>query len=91
MTNCVDLLHGGDNAVFRTGQLLDNGSNGLGVGGQADILIKDGLAPHQRAVLQMSVDTDALAETLGHELFGLHVDELVFEGGAACVNYKNFH
>ncbi len=91
MTHRVDLLHGGDNTEFGAGQLLDNSGNGLRVGGEADILVKDGLTAHQRAVLQMSVDTDALAETLGHELFGLHVDELVFEGGAACVDNKNFH
>jgi hypothetical protein len=41
--------------------------------------------------IEMPADADALAEALGKNLLGLHIDQLVFEGRAAGVNHKNFH
>ena len=59
---------------------------------QADQIVgKYGLAAYQRAVLEVAVDADALTQPLCHDLLVGHVDELVLEGGAACVNNKNFH
>ena len=59
--------------------------------GRGRSLVKNGLAAHQRGVLQVPVDADALAQALGEELLALHVDELVLEGGAARVDDQNFH
>ena len=87
----IDLGHRGDNTVFRTGQLVDDSRDRLGMGRQGKILVEDGLVAEQRAVLQMPADADALAEALGKNLLGLHIDQLVFEGRAAGVNHKNFH
>ena len=91
VADSVDLLHGGNNAVFRAGQLLDDSCDSLRVGWHRDVLIEDGLAAYQRAVLEVAVDADALTQPLCHDLLVGHVDELVLEGGAACVDNKNFH
>ena len=34
---------------------------------------------------------NAGSSSLKYQLFAFHVDELVLEGGAACVDDKNFH
>ena len=91
VTDRVDLGHRGDNAVFRAGQLVDNGGNGFGMRRERKILVEDGLSADQRAVLEVPADADALAEALGKNLFGFHIDQLVFQGRAACVDHKNFH
>ena len=82
----VDLLHGADNTVFGAGELLNDRGDGLGMGGHGDVLIEDGLAADQGGVLEVAVDADPLAQALGHDLFGLHVDELILERGAAGVD-----
>ena len=61
------------------------------MGGHRNILIEHRLAADKRSVLEVSVNTDTLTKTLGQKRLGLHVDELVLEGGAARVNNKNFH
>ena len=91
VANSVNLLHGADHAVFLAGELVDNGCNGFRMGGQADVFIINRLVSYQRGVLQVSVDTDSLAKAFRHDGFGLHIDQLVLEGGAACVDNKNFH
>ena len=91
VTHRVDLLHGVDHAVLGAGQLVDDGGNGLGVGGHGHVLVEDLLALHQRGVLQVAVDADALAETLGQHGLGLHINELILQGRAACVDDENFH
>ena len=91
VADSVDLLHGGDNAVLGAGELVDNSGNCLCVGGHCKILIKYGLAAYQGAVLEVAVDTDALAKALSHDRLGLHVDKLILQGRAACVDNKNFH
>ena len=48
------------------------------------------LGADQWAVLEVAVDADALTQPLCHDLLVGHVDELVLEGGAACVDNKNF-
>ena len=91
VTDSVDLLHGCDDAILGAGELVDDCGNSLGVGGHCKILVEYGLAAYQRAVLEVTVDTDALAKALSHDRLGLHVDELVLQGRAACVDNKNFH
>ena len=91
VADSVDLLHGGDNAVLGAGELVDNSGNCLCVGGHCKILIKYGLAAYQGAVLEVAVDADALAKALSHDRLGLHVDKLILQGRAACVDNKNFH
>ena len=66
VANSVDFLHGGNNAVLGAGELVDDRGDSLGVGGQGDILVKHGLAADKRAVLEVTVDADTLAETLCH-------------------------
>ena len=90
VTDGADLAHALDNAVFGAGELVENGSNGLGVGGQGDVLIELRLAV-LGLVLQMAVDANAFAKTLGKKRFGLHVQKLILQGGGACVDDKNFH
>ena len=83
VTDSVDLLHGGDDTVLRAGELLDDSGDGFGVGGHGDVFIKDGLAADQGAVLEVTVDADSLSEALGHDLLGVHIDQLLIERGAA--------
>ena len=91
VTDRVDLLHVGDHAVLGAGELVDDGGNGLGMRRHREILVKDGLSADQRAVLQMTVDADALAKALGENGFVLHVDQLILQRGAAGVDDQNFH
>ena len=61
------------------------------MGGHGHIFIENALAAHHGGVLQMTVDADALAKAFGHDLLGLHIDELILQRGAAGVDNKNFH
>ena len=85
VANGVDLLHGGDHTVLGAGQFVDDRSNRLGVGGHRQVFVKE------RGVLEVAVDADALAQTFGQDVFGLHVDQLILQGGAAGIDDKNFH
>ena len=62
----------------------------LRVVGHRDLLGKGsavgGLVADERALL-----TDTLTVTLGDHLLIIHVDQLIFQAGAACVDNKNFH
>ena len=91
VADSVNLLHGADNAVLGTGKLVNNRCNCLGVSGHGKIFIENGLAAYQRTVLEVAVDADTLAETLSHYGLGLHIDQLVLQRGAACVDNKNLH
>ena len=91
VTDGVDLAHGSDNTVLSAGELVDDGGDRFGMGRKREILIEDGLAADQRGVLQMTVDADALAEALRHDLLGLHVDQLILQRRTACVDDQNFH
>ena len=87
----VNLVHGAHDAVLGAGELVDDGGYGLGVAGQGDVLVEDGLIANKRGVLEVTVDADALAQALGEELLALHVDELILQRGAAGVDDQNFH
>jgi len=87
----VDLLHGGDHTILGAGQLVDDRGDGFGVRGHRQVLVKDGFAADERGVLQMAVEADALAQALGQDVLGLHVDQLILQGRAAGIDDKNFH
>ena len=91
MSDRVDLVHGAHNAVFQAGELVDDRSDGLCVAGEGNILVEDGLVSDQRGVLEMTVDADALAQTLGEKLLILHVDELILQRRTSRVDDQNFH
>ena len=91
VTDSVDLLHGGDNAVLGAGELVDNSGYCLCMSGHCKILVEYGLAADQRTVLEVAVDADTLAKTLSHDGLGLHVNKLILQRRAACVDNKNFH
>ena len=86
----VDLIQRLDNAVFRVGENVQNGGDGLGMGGHGnfpldlDILVGN-------LVGQSAVEGDTLAQTLGKDLAGIRVHELILEGRASCVDNQNFH
>jgi hypothetical protein len=44
-----------------------------------------------RFVFQLAVDADAFTEALGQRFFAVHVQQLVFKGRTAAVDYKNVH
>jgi len=88
VTDSVDLLHGGDNADLGIGedlgQMLD--SIGMGVeGGLSGGLLAIGF------ILKSSVDADALIKALGHDAFGIHIDQLILQRRTAGVDNKNVH
>ena len=87
----VNLVHGAHDAVLEAGELVDDGSYGLGVAGQGDVLVEDRLVPDQWGVLEVAVDADALAQALGQKLLVLHIYELILKGGAARVDDQYFH
>ena len=82
----VDLLHGGDHTVLGAGQLVDDRGDGFGVRGHRQVLVKDGFAVDERGVLQMAVEADALAQALGQDVLGLHVDQLILQGRTSAVD-----
>ena len=91
VTDSVYLAHGGDNAVLGAYELVDRCGDSLGMRGHGDIRFKNLLVADQRGVLEMTVNADALAQALGHDLFGLHVDQLILQRGAAGIDNKDLH
>ena len=91
VTDSVDLTHGGDDTVLSAGELVDDSGNRFGMSREREILVKHGLVADERGVFQMTVDADAFAEALGHDLLGLHVDQLILQRRTACVDDQNFH
>ena len=92
VTHRVDLLHGADDAVVLVHQGVQNGLDGLGVGGHGHV---DGvqhlLALHLGLVGELAVDADALAQALGQQGAGLGVQQLILQGRAASVDNQNVH
>ena len=90
MADGVDLIQRLNNAVFRVGEDVQNGGDGLGMGGHGDLpLDLDILVGN--LVGQSAVEGDTLAQTLGKDLTGVRVHELILEGRASCVDNQNFH
>ena len=92
VTHSVDLLHGTDDAVPGVHQSVQNGLDGLGMGGHGHI---DGvqhlLAFHLGLVGELAVDADALAQALGQQGAGLGVQQLILQGRTAGVDDENVH
>ena len=86
----VDLLDGLDHAVLRIDQDGQDGFDCLGMGGHRNIA-------HDLDVLgrnlmgQTAVDVDPLTQTLGEDLAGFRVHELILQGRAACIDNENVH
>ena len=91
VADSVYLTHGGDHAVLGAYELFDRCGDSLGMRGHGDIRFKNLLVANQRGVLEMTVNADALAQALGHDLFGLHVDQLILKRGAAGIDNKDLH
>ena len=91
VADSVDLLHAGDNTVLGAGELINDRGNGFGMSGHGDIFVEHRLIADERGVLEVTVDAYALAQTLCQDTLGVHVEELVFQRGAAGVDDKNFH
>ena len=91
VADSVYLTHGGDHAVLGAYELVDRCGDSLGMRGHGDIRFKNLLVADQRGVLEMTVNADALAQALGHDLFGLHVDQLILKRGAAGIDNKDLH
>ena len=87
VTHRVDLVHGGNDTILGVHQGVQHGLDGLGMGGHGHV---DGvqllLAFHLGLVGELAVDADALAEALGQQLAGGGVQELILQGGTACVD-----
>ena len=90
VADSADLRHVLDHAVLCGGQLIQNCSDGLGMCGHGDVLIKNGLA-----VLgfmgEVTVDADALAQAFSQQLLAVHVEQLILQRGTSAVDDKNFH
>ena len=90
VADSVDLVNGLDNAVLRIDQ---NGHDRLDrflMGGHGDVLFHL-LAACGNLVRQTAVQTDTLTQTLGGDVAGVRVHELVLEAGAASIDNQNVH
>ena len=90
VTHRVDLLHGADHAVLGVHQGVQNGLDGLGVGGHGHVGVLDGLLAGG-LIGELAVQADALTQTLGQDLLSVGVEQLVLQRGAAGVDDKNVH
>ena len=90
VTNGFDLVHGGDHAGFGIGQVLDNDFGGDCVIRHRDLSL-DLFAGLALSVLNTTVDTNALADTLGKDGFGSGVKKLILQRRRTSVDDKNFH
>ena len=89
MAHRADFVHMLDRALLRVGQGLDHEGAGLGV--VLDGLLKDDLLAVDLLGELAALDADALHQALGHELFAVHVHQLVFQRGRTRVDDQNFH
>ncbi len=88
----VDLAHGGKHTVFSVHQSVQNGLNGLGMGGHRHVNGAQGLlALHLRLIGELAVNTNALAQALCQQNAGRGVKKLIFQGRTACVDNQNIH
>ena len=90
MTDRVNLAHRGDNALFGIQQYVDNRLDRFFMRRHCDIKLEF-LIRLVASVGEHAVDADALAQTLGHDLAGLSVEQLILERRAAGVDNQNFH
>ena len=87
MTDSVDLLHAGDNAVLLVNQSVQNGLDGLRMGGHSDVNgVLLSLALDLGLVGELTVDTDALAQALGQQLTVFGIQQLILQRRATGVD-----
>ena len=86
----VDLLHGADHAVLGIHQGVQNGLDGLGVGGHGHVGVLDGLLAGG-LIGELAVQANALTQALGQDLLSVGVEQLILQRGAAGVDDKNVH
>ena len=85
-----DLRERSDYAVLGRYEGIENQLDGFLVVGHLDVDLVIFLA----FGLQLEVaagDADAVTHTLGDNLLGLHIDELILDGGAAGIDNQNLH
>ena len=88
MAHGINFVHGLDDAVHGINQNVQNGRNGLGMGGHGDVL--DDLLVTD-LVGQAAVDVNTLTQALGGHGPGLRVHELILQGRTAGVDDQNVH
>ena len=91
VTYCIDFIHACNYTVLSTYKLVENSCDSFGVCGESHIFIEYGLTVYHGCVLEVTVNTDTLAQTLCDDGLVVHIEELILKGRAACVDNKNFH
>ena len=89
MADRADLGHVGEHAVLRIGELVDDELRREGMIGDVDVEFE--LFASRSGVAHMSALTDAFAQTLGHDLPGIHIEQLILQRRAAAVDNQNVH
>ena len=89
MADGVDLRHRMNSAVFGMHERVQHRLHGDLVIGH--ILLDHLFALRPLVVQHAAADTDALHAALYDHRFGVHIEQLVFEGRTACVYDQNFH
>ena len=89
VTNSIDLLHAVDNLAFAGGQHIDQSQESLLMGGEGQILFY--LHTICSLVLDAAVHANALAQALSQNALVSHINELILQRGASCVDYQNLH
>ena len=84
-----DFGDGIDDFAIALGQHLDDLLKGLGVGREGAVF-GSGIAGGG-LVGDAAVDADPFTVAFGHDLFGVHVHQLIFQRGAARVDNQDFH
>ena len=90
VTDGVDLIDRLNDAVLTVHEDRHNSFDGLLMGGHGDVLF-DLRALGQCLVGQPSVQTDALAQTLGSDDAGIRVHKLILQARAAGVDNEDVH
>ena len=90
VADSVNLAHRRNNALFRIEQYVDNGLDRFLMGRHCDVELEL-LVRLVAGVGQHAVNTDTLAQALGHNLAGGGVEQLVLQRRTASVDNQNFH
>ena len=87
VTHSIDLLHAGDHAVLLVHKGVQNGLDGLGMGGHGHVNgVLLFLTGDLGLIGELAVDADALAQALGQQLAVFGVQQLILQGRAAGVD-----
>jgi hypothetical protein len=89
VANCRDLVHAGNYGAFTGGQCLNQTGKCLGMGREVAVLFH--LDTRSGLVAQMAVDTDTVAVALCDHRLIFHIDELILQRRASCIDNKNNH